>query len=100
MQITDPTKPVSFRDLIRWLLFFTVALVLCNQPAFAQEREKSHRDQENEKSPGQRSEDFGGPPFFLEQPLVLTPVAWNVIAKPIHPVKGTDGRIHLAYEQL
>jgi Peptidase family M23 len=91
MQITDLTKPASFSELIRWLLFFAIALGLVNLLAFAQEREES---------PGQSSEDFSGPPFFLEKPLVITPVVWNVIAKPIHPVMGTDGRIHLAYEML
>lgn len=33
-------------------------------------------------------------------PLVLTPVAWSVISTPVYPVRGTDGRIHLAYEML
>ena len=33
-------------------------------------------------------------------PLVLTPVVWSVIADPVIPVRGTDGRIHLAYELL
>src|SRR4051794_1929297 len=91
MQITVPIKASSFSKLIRRLLFFAIALVLMNQPTFTQERGES---------PKQGNEDFSGPPFFLEQPLVITPVAWNAIAKPIHPVKGTDGRIHLAYELL
>ncbi len=33
-------------------------------------------------------------------PLVLTPVTWSVIATPVYPVRGTDGRLHLAYEML
>ena len=33
-------------------------------------------------------------------PLVLTPVVWSVIADPVISVRGTDGRIHLAYELL
>jgi len=31
-------------------------------------------------------------------PLMVGPVAWSVLAEPIHPVQGTDGRIHLQYE--
>ena len=31
---------------------------------------------------------------------VLAPVVWSVIGPPVIPVKGTDGRIHLAYEIL
>jgi hypothetical protein len=33
-------------------------------------------------------------------PLVQTRVAWSVISTPVYPVRGTDGRIHLAYEML
>ena len=33
-------------------------------------------------------------------PIVLTPIAWSVIADPVVPVRGTDGRIHLAYVLL
>src|SRR3954471_17488062 len=39
------------------------------------------------------------PPLPVD-PLVLTPVVWSVIADPVIPVSGTDGRIHLAYELL
>jgi Peptidase family M23 len=35
-----------------------------------------------------------------DRPAVLAPVVWSVIGPPVHPVKGTDGRIHLAYEIL
>jgi hypothetical protein len=31
-------------------------------------------------------------------PIMVGPVVWSVLAAPIHPVNGTDGRIHLAYE--
>jgi hypothetical protein len=34
----------------------------------------------------------------MEDPLTLAPVVWSVLATPIHPVRGTDGRIHLVYE--
>jgi Peptidase family M23 len=34
------------------------------------------------------------------RPAVLAPVVWSVVGPPVHPVKGTDGRIHLAYEIL
>lgn len=33
-------------------------------------------------------------------PIVLTPIVWSPIASPVYPVRGTDGRIHLAYELL
>jgi hypothetical protein len=35
-----------------------------------------------------------------DRPAKLAPVVWPVIGPPVHPVKGTDGRIHLAYEIL
>jgi murein DD-endopeptidase MepM/ murein hydrolase activator NlpD len=31
-------------------------------------------------------------------PIMVGPVVWSVLAVPIHPVEGTDGRIHLVYE--
>src|SRR5215475_3166142 len=31
-------------------------------------------------------------------PLMIGPVVWSVVAAPIHPVEGTNGRIHLVYE--
>jgi murein DD-endopeptidase MepM/ murein hydrolase activator NlpD len=31
-------------------------------------------------------------------PIMVGPVVWSVLAAPIHPVEGTDGRIHLVYE--
>lgn len=31
-------------------------------------------------------------------PLTHTPIVWSVLGKTVFPVKGTDGRIHLAYE--
>jgi hypothetical protein len=34
------------------------------------------------------------------RPAQLAPAVWSVIGPPISPVKGTDGRIHLAYELL
>jgi hypothetical protein len=34
------------------------------------------------------------------RPAVLAPVVWSVVGPPVIPVKGTDGRIHLAYEIL
>jgi Peptidase family M23 len=91
MRTTGPAKTAAFVELIRRMLFFAIALGLVNLSAPAQEREKSHK---------QGNEDFSGPPFFLEEPLVITPAPWNVVAKPIVPVKATDGRIHLAYELL
>ncbi|MGH9839030.1 MAG: M23 family metallopeptidase [Blastocatellia bacterium] len=33
-----------------------------------------------------------------EDPLTLAPIVWSVLATPIYPVRGTDGRIHLVYE--
>jgi hypothetical protein len=35
-----------------------------------------------------------------DRPAVLAPAVWSVIGPPVIPVKGTDGRIHLAYEIL
>lgn len=32
------------------------------------------------------------------RPLEILPVAFVPISTPVHPVKGTDGRVHLAYE--
>jgi Peptidase family M23 len=34
------------------------------------------------------------------RPAELAPAVWSVIGPPVVPVKGTDGRIHLAYEIL
>lgn len=36
-------------------------------------------------------------PELPTDPLMVNPVVWSVLAPPIHPVKGTDGRIHLIY---
>lgn len=36
----------------------------------------------------------------IERPLVLIPVVWRVLDDRVVPVKGTDRRIHLAYELL
>lgn len=33
-----------------------------------------------------------------EDPLTLGPIVWSVLGETVHPVTGTDGRIHLAYE--
>ncbi|MEP7270086.1 MAG: M23 family metallopeptidase [Acidobacteriota bacterium] len=33
-------------------------------------------------------------------PIVLTPLVWSPLVGTITPVKGTDGKIHLAYELL
>jgi Peptidase family M23 len=35
-----------------------------------------------------------------DRPAVLAPAVWSVIGPPVIPVKGTDGRVHLAYEIL
>jgi Peptidase family M23 len=35
-----------------------------------------------------------------DRPAELAPAVWSVIGPPVYPVKGTDGRIHLAYEIL
>ena len=32
------------------------------------------------------------------EPIVLTPLVFSVVADPVVPVRGTDGRLHLAYE--
>ncbi len=36
-------------------------------------------------------------PSLTADPLMVNPVIWSVLAAPIHPVKGTDGNIHLIY---
>lgn len=36
-------------------------------------------------------------PQLPADPLMINPVVWSSLATPIHPVKGTDGRIHLIY---
>jgi hypothetical protein len=83
--------PASSGELIRSILFLALALGLVSPPALAQQ------DDERSDASG---EALSRPPFFLEKPLVITPVVWNVISTPINPVTGTDGRIHLAYELL
>jgi Peptidase family M23 len=35
-----------------------------------------------------------------DRPAIAAPVVWSVIGGPVSPVKGTDERIHLAYELL
>ena len=34
----------------------------------------------------------------VSDPLMVSPLVWSVLAKPIYPVEATDGRIHLVYE--
>ena len=31
-------------------------------------------------------------------PTMVGPIVWSMLATPVHPVTGTDGRIHLIYE--
>ncbi len=37
-------------------------------------------------------------PVLTANPLMVSPIVWSVVSVPIHPVKGTDGRVHLVYE--
>ncbi|QFY42268.1 M23 family metallopeptidase [Candidatus Methylospira mobilis] len=34
----------------------------------------------------------------VSDPLMISPLVWSVLAKPVYPVETTDGRIHLVYE--
>lgn len=34
----------------------------------------------------------------VDNPGTLTAIEWSVVATPVHPVKGSDGLFHLAYE--
>jgi hypothetical protein len=68
-----------------------VVVGLAGPPAWAQQPEEI-------SAPG--TETLGNRGGLPVDPLVLTPVAWSVIATPVFPVKGTDGRTHLAYELL
>jgi Peptidase family M23 len=45
-----------------------------------------------------KSEDTTNPTTEVENPGVLTAVAWSVVATPVFPVTGSDGLIHLGYE--
>ena len=35
-----------------------------------------------------------------DRPAIAAPVVWSVVGAPLYPVRGTDERIHLAYEIL
>lgn len=61
-------------------------------PASAQQPREEHQEAVNGAAGARRE-----PPL---QPLVFTPIAWSVIAEPVVPVRGTDGRIHLVYEMI
>ena len=37
-------------------------------------------------------------PLLAANPAMVSPLVWSVVSVPIHPVKGTDGRVHLVYE--
>jgi murein DD-endopeptidase MepM/ murein hydrolase activator NlpD len=67
-------------------------LVLCSltarAPSEAQEAHEPTRAQAVLAAEGQLPAD----------PLMVGPVVWSVLAAPIPPVEGTDGRIHLVYE--
>jgi Peptidase family M23 len=46
--------------------------------------------------PASADEEFDSP----DRPAIAAPVVWSVIGAPVSPVKGTDERIHFAYELL
>lgn len=46
---------------------------------------------------GTISEVRAAEPQSATDPFMYSPVVWSVLAPPISPVKGTDGRIHLVY---
>jgi len=84
----------QIRHLLARLLVAALLVMvgLAGSPVWAQ----AQRDE----TPDPASGTFGGRWQLPVDPLVLTPVVWSVIADPVVPVKGTDGRIHLAYELL
>jgi hypothetical protein len=38
--------------------------------------------------------------MWAAEPVVLSPLVWSVVASPVVPVRGSDARLHLAYELL
>ncbi|MDQ3652241.1 MAG: M23 family metallopeptidase [Acidobacteriota bacterium] len=55
---------------------------------------------QRDETPDSRNGTFSDRRQLPVDPIVLTPVAWSVIADPVVPVRGTDGRVHLAYVLL
>lgn len=66
---------------------------IISPPAWAQEAQR-------DITPDQFNDALGSRRELPVDPVVLTPVAWSVVSTPVYPVRGTDGRIHLAYEML
>lgn len=79
----------------RYLAYLMTAVILTAGLAVTQAsaQQQQQQDASVNNASGERWE-------WAVDPLVFTPVVWSVIAAPLVPVKGTDGRIHLAYAMI
>lgn len=85
-----PARPLSQLTMAAALTLMTLVILL-PLTARAQAPEEEALEETARQSPIAQQK-------VMEDSLAIAPVVWSVLATPIYPVRGTDGRIHLVYE--
>ncbi len=90
-------KTMNKQILPRIVILAAVLAGLAVPHARAQEQDRPASDRLTSAQAGETAGDRRSLPV---DPVALTPLVWTLIGEHPVPVRGTDGRIHLAYELL
>jgi hypothetical protein len=84
--------PAVSRKVRIFALSVLIAFAFSASPAFAQSK-----PEENPNAPAAPVMKTGGGDRF---PMTIAPLTWSLLGSGVYPVKGTDGKMHLAYTLL